>query len=440
MKILAQIAFRNTLKNWRQSLAAIISISAGFLSLVLFQGYIKDVNRMYEDGYNHRAMYGHVLIENPELNTTEGKSRTEDFLMTLAQQEKVNLFLQQEKSLVKESVRFLPVSGTVTNGRNSFIFIAMGYDIDAGARIRAPHWTWETLYGVPLHIKKDPQGVVLGQSLGFLLGCLPVNKETNMVQNYGYKAEDRPFKCYRDTVQLTATTLTGQLNAIDLNVVGLIDGGYKDIDEKWMKISLENAQALLNTDHIRFMSVLLNDKNNMNLFVEKFNDFAKTEKLPIIAKNWFDHPIADVYKQIQSLLGIFQIFIVTVILTISSLSVLNTVVKSVKERTREIGTLRSIGFTGAQVGALFSLEAFYLSMMGVAVGSVVAVISTILINQAQILYRAGLLSEPIVFQIGYDFQAYVFCTFLLGVLAVFASYFAVKSTVNASVSENLTHV
>lgn len=440
MRILAQIAFRNTLKNWRQSLAAIISISAGFLSLVLFQGYIADVNRMYEDGYNHRAMYGHILIENPTLHTTEGKSRSEDYLMTKSQQDQVKQFLNEKSHLVQESVRFLPVTGMVTNGRNSFIFVAMGYDVEAGARMRAPNWTWETLYGVPLHVKNDPQGVVLGQSLGFLLDCLPVKKETNMVQNYGYRAEDRPFRCRRDSIQLSTTTLSGQLNALDLNVTGLIDGGYKDIDEKWMKISIENAQTLLNTDQIRFISVLLKDKVNSDLFTNQFNEFAKKERLPLTAQKWFEHPIADLYNQIKSLLGIFQAFIVTVILTISSLSVLNTVVKSVKERTREIGTLRSIGFTGRQVEALFSLEAFYLSMLGVFVGGVVAILATFSINQAHILYRAGLLSEPIVFRIGYDWPSYFLCLFLLGLLAVAASHLAVQSTVRASVSENLTHV
>ncbi len=280
----------------------------------------------------------------------------------------------------------------------------------------------------------------MGQSLGFLLGCAAVKKDTTMVQNYGYVPENRPFTCQRNSIQLTATTVTGQLNAVDLNVVGLIDGGYKDIDEKWMKISIENAQMLLNTDKIRFLSVLLKDENKMDQFVDQFNAFSKAEGLPLHAIKWYDHQIADLYKQIKSLLGIFQAFIVTVILTIASLSVLNTVVKSVKERTKEIGTLRSIGFTGRQVGFIFSMEALYLSMMGVFVGAVVAVATTFAVNQAGILYRAGLLSEPIVFRIGYDFNAYLLCTVLLGILSVLASHLAAKSTVRAPVAQNLTHV
>jgi putative ABC transport system permease protein len=440
MKILAQIAFRNALKNWRHSLAAIISISAGFLSLVLFQGYITDVNNLYEDGYVHRAMYGHLLIENPEIQTTEGRSHSEDYLIPVDEQAQMTKFLKDHSSEVKETVRFLPVTGTVTNGKNSFIFVAMGYDVDAGARMRAPNWTWETLYGEPMHIAKDPQGVVLGQSLGFLLGCVPDHKMIAVTQNNGYVPENRPFHCGRSSIQVTANTVTGQLNAMDLNVVGLIDGGYKDVDEKWMKMSIENAQTLLNTDKIRFQSVLLKNDKRIDAFVSEFNDFAKMDGLKLHAVRWDKHPIAQLFNQTKSLLGIFQTFIVTVILTISCLSVLNTVVKSVKERTKEIGTLRSIGFTGRQVGFIFAMEAFYLSMMGVIIGAVSALVITFSVNEAHIVYQAGLLSEPIMFRIGYDFRAYFLCTVLLGILAVLASHLAAKSTVRAPVSQNLTHV
>jgi putative ABC transport system permease protein len=440
MKILAQIAFRNAFKNWRHSLAAIISISAGFLSLVLFQGYMKDVNDMYIDGYTHRSMYGHVILENPKIETAEGRIHFEDYLISVETQSKITDFLKRHESDVNQTVRFLPVTGMVTNGKNSFLFIAMGFDLEPGAKMRAPNWTWETLYGEPLHISKQKDSVVLGQSLGFLLGCVPLNKTTAMVQNNGYTPINRPFECEKNSLQLTSTTVTGQLNAIDLNVVGLIDGGYKDIDEKWMKMSLENAQILLNTDKIRFQTVLLNKSSRINYFVSEFNDFAKNEGLNLHAVKWYDHPIGEVYRQTTSLLGIFQKFIVTVILTIACLSVLNTVVKSVKERTREIGTLRSIGFTGRQVGFIFAMEAFYLSMMGVVIGSIVAIASTLVVNHMSILYRAGMLSEPIVFRVGYDFNAYLFCALLLGILSVIASHFATKTTVSAPVAQNLTHV
>lgn len=439
MMPLARIAYRNTLKNWRHSLAAIASISAGFLSLVLFQGYISDVNHLYEVGFNNRAMYGHLLIENPNVNTPEGKSQPEKNLISKAEQEKIDQFISQHKDKIISRVRFLPVTGTVTNGKNSFLFVAMGYDLKEGAMMRAPKWEWEVLYGQPLQVAQDSDVVVVGQALGFLLGCEPTPKIEGMVQNDGYKPEIRPFQCQKETIQASAATLSGQLNAMDFKVVGIIDGGYKDIDEKWMKMSVQNAQTLVNTEDVKFVSVLMKKSSQAEAFIHDFNQFAEKNGLTTTATHWLKHPVADLYNKTQDLLGIFQIFIVTVTLTISGLSVLNTVVKSIKERTREIGALRSLGFSSQQVGALFTLEALYLSLMGVGIGFVLAIGITFFVNQSTLLYRAGLLSEPVVFRIAYDFSSYLFTTVLLSVLAVLTSHFAVKSTVSATVAANLSN-
>lgn len=436
---LARIAYRNTLKNWRHSLAAIASISAGFLSLVLFQGYISDVNHLYEVGFNNRAMYGHLLIENPNVNTVEGKSQPEKNLISKSEQSKIDQFISQHKDKIVSRVRFLPVTGTVTNGKNSFLFVAMGYDLKEGAMMRAPKWEWEVLYGQPLQVAQDSDVVVVGQALGFLLGCEPTPKIEGMVQNDGYKPEIRPFQCQKETIQASAATLSGQLNAMDFKVVGIIDGGYKDIDEKWMKMSIENAQTLLNTEDVKFISVLMKKPKQADKFIYDFNEFAQKNGLTTTATHWLKHPVADLFNKTQDLLGIFQIFIVTVTLTISGLSVLNTVVKSIKERTREIGALRSLGFSSQQVGALFTLEALYLSLMGVGIGFVLAIGITFFVNQSTLLYRAGLLSEPVVFRIAYDFSSYLFTTILLSVLAILTSHFAVKSTVSATVAANLSN-
>lgn len=439
MMPLARIAYRNTLKNWRHSLAAIASISAGFLSLVLFQGYISDVNHLYEVGFNNRAMYGHLLIENPNVNTVEGKSQPEKNLISKSEQSKIDQFISQHKDKIVSRVRFLPVTGTVTNGKNSFLFVAMGYDLKEGAMMRAPKWEWEVLYGQPLQVAQDSDVVVVGQALGFLLGCEPTPKIEGMVQNDGYKPEIRPFQCQKETIQASAATLSGQLNAMDFKVVGIIDGGYKDIDEKWMKMSIENAQTLLNTEDVKFISVLMKKPKQADKFIYDFNEFAQKNGLTTTATHWLKHPVADLFNKTQDLLGIFQIFIVTVTLTISGLSVLNTVVKSIKERTREIGALRSLGFSSQQVGALFTLEALYLSLMGVGIGFVLAIGITFFVNQSTLLYRAGLLSEPVVFRIAYDFSSYLFTTILLSVLAILTSHFAVKSTVSATVAANLSN-
>lgn len=440
MNIFFKVAYRNTIRNWRKSSAAIVSIAAGFISLVLFQGYIADVDRMYDVAFTHRAMYGNLLIENKFAGTNEGRMTPENFYLTLEEQNKITSFLELRKDQIVTRVRFLPVTGTVTNGKNSFIFLAMGHDVIEGELVRRPNWSWDTLYGQPLHAVEDKSSVVLGQALGYLVGCVPDHPDTKMVQNNGYVAEVRPFTCDNFSLQLATTTLSGQVNALDLNVVGLIDGGYKDIDQRWMKMHLETAQTLLNTDKIRFQSVLLKDEKQTDPFIKDLNAYFESEKLPLTAMRWMEHSLANLLKQTKSLLRVFHIFIVLIILLIAGLSVFNTMVKNVKERTREIGTLRSLGYKNKDISLIFALEAAYTCLLGVALGLVLSLGVTALVNNMRILYKAGLLSMPVLFQIGFDLQAYVTSISLLTLLAIGTSILAIRSTLRARVADNLTHV
>lgn len=440
MIIFFRIALRNTLKNWRKSLAAIASIAVAFLSLVLFQGYIINVNQMYEDGFSSRAMYGNLIVENKDAQSNAARLEPEKYHVTKEEQDLIQGFLDKHRDQVKTRVRFLSAAGTVTNGRNSYLFAAVGYDLKEGAVMREPHWVWDTLYGKPLHLSQDPSAVTLGQSLGYLVGCVPDRPSANMVQNDGYVAEDRPFHCEASQLQMSATTFTGQVNAMDVNVVGLIDAGYKDVDEIWIKTSLPLIQTLLNTDRIRFMAVLLKDPEGVQDFAASMNQYFADQGRPLRAVHWMDHPMAQLYRQTKSLLRIFHVFITCVILVIVGLSVFNTVLKNVKERTREIGMLRSLGYRPRQISLIFLIEAAGICLVGVGLGIVIAILSTALINQLKIMYKAGLLSLPVIFRIAYDFQGYLICAILLVLLAMVTSFFAVRSTLQKRVSENLTHV
>lgn len=438
MSIFSLIAFRNVAKNWKHSLAAIISISAGFISLTLFQGYMVDVENTYNQSFRYRSMHGDLMIENPDLRTKAGRAEPEKYFISLETQKKIAEYFQQKKDLIENSARFIVATGMITNGKNTAIFIAEGFDLPEGARMRQA-WEWNTTYGIPLHKIADSQTVTLGQGLGALLGCVPTDPNIVLVQNRGYPAVDRPFHCERNQVQLSATTESGQLNALDLTVAGLTDGGYKEIDERWILTSVQNLQMLMNTDKIKWMTVQLKDSQNTYSFRDDLNKWFKEQGLKEQAIRWQDHPVADVFQKTMSLLQIFKVFIVVVIVTISGLSVLNTMIKTVRERTKEIGTLRSIGYRATQVRQIFSFEALYLSLLGVGLGAILAASLTFAINSMRIIYKAGMLSQPIEFRIAYDFPTYVQSCILLMTLSVLTSFLACRNVVKSRVAENLTY-
>jgi putative ABC transport system permease protein len=65
--------------------------------------------------------------------------------------------------------------------------------------------------------------------------------------------------------------------------------------------------------------------------------------------------------------------------------IINTLLMSVQERTREIGLMKAMGMSGGRIFALFSLEAVFIGFLGSALGAVVAMgvgslVSSVLAN------------------------------------------------------------
>jgi len=438
MSSLFKIALRNVILHWRQSLAATISLAAGLISLVMFQGYMKDVQRIYQESFRSRMMWGDVVIENVNLRHAEGRAEPWKYEVTPAEQEFVNNFLEKYKDQIDARNRFLNISGMVTNGKTSTIFRGYGYDLVEGEKTRAPDWSWNALYGSPL---KDHRTVILGQSLGKILNCLPVQKVKMMNAVAGYKPEVRPFECVSANIQLTITTPEGQLNAIDTQVVGLMDALYKDIDDKFLAVSIEDAQILMNTKNISYITLKF-FKNNSDIdhIIEEFNSQAQMAKLDQRMQRWENHIIGEMYVRTMNLLGVFRNFVVSIIVAIAGLSIFNTMMKLVKERTREIGTLRSIGFVPKQILFIFVSEAITLSFIGGLIGSFIAVVGTLILNNVGILYKAGVLVEPVPFRILISPNLYIVSFIFLSLLAAVTTWIVCRSTLKNSTADNLTYV
>jgi len=438
MNSLLKIALRNVFLHWRQSLAATISLAAGLISLVMFQGYMKDVERIYQESFRSRMMWGDVVVENLNLRHPEGRAEPWKYEVTPSEQEFVQKFFEAHKDKVDAYNRFLSISGMVTNGKTSTIFRGYGYDLAEGEKTRSPEWTWNALYGAPL---KTLHTVILGQSLGKILGCLPDQKVKVLQGTSGYKPEVRPFHCSTPDIQLNITTPEGQLNAIDLQVTGLLDALYKDIDDKFLATSLEDAQTLMNTKNISYITVkFIKNGGFIDNIIEDFNTQAEKAGLQQRMSRWENHIIGEMYVRTMSLLGVFRNFVVSIIVAIAGLSVFNTMMKLVKERTREIGTLRSIGFLPKQILFVFVSEAVTLSFIGGVIGSLVAVIGTLILNGVGIVYKAGVLVEPVPFQILISPNLYVFSFIFLSLLAAMTTWIACRSTLKNSTAENLTYV
>jgi putative ABC transport system permease protein len=425
------IAYRNVKKNWRHSLSALLSLSASFVSLVLFDGYIDNLKQMYEDSFRHRSMLGDLKA---------GVAEPWKFSLFPPEQADIEAFFDKHRDLVNERVRFLNFQGMITNGAQSAIFLGRAYDVKQGEKVRGANWSWNATLGLPLHKSDLPNASLLGQGLAKKLGCTwPVDKSIYAFSG-GYAPIERSFDCPTRDLQVSLMTAEGQLNALDVNVVGLMDAGYRDIDDRYFITSLESAQVLMNTKDVSMMSVELKSPDERERFVNLFNAEIGSKYKDIKIMTWVEHPAGETYIKTMDLMSVFRNFVVIVILIISTLSVINTLIKIIKERSREIGTLRSIGFTARQVRRMFFYETFLLALLGTFIGMVGAVVITLLLNISHIRYKAGMLSEPVLFKINIALNSYINAFLILTLVSLGACLFSTRQELKKKIVDNLNHV
>lgn len=439
IKIFFEIALRNVLKNWRYSIAALLAISASFVSLVLFQGYILDLNRLLYSEYGNRNMYGDLIVENLTLVKAEGRAEPWKYLVTEAQQLKLDQIVTENPKVFTTRVRFLRLTGMASTSETSRVFMGMGYDVQEGLKMRGANWSWNTLYGKPLDRIQSDNPVLVGQLMGGAIGCVPVKKQSVYHSTSGYEPIERPFECKAGSqIQVSATTEFGQANALDLQVEGLVDAGFKDIDDKFMMMPLQSAQSLMDTKGVSFITFRLTDETTVKKAVEILRVGLGEDAKLLYVGTWKDHPlVGDFYRRTMDLLSIFRNFIVIIILLIASLSVFNTVIKIIKERTREIGSMRSLGFRNRQILYLFWMEFALLTCVGVAFGVFVSLVTTFLVNKSKILYKAGLFVEPSPFTIGFDGYAYLFAALGLVAMSGLVVALVLQTILKRTASDNL---
>jgi putative ABC transport system permease protein len=140
---------------------------------------------------------------------------------------------------------------------------------------------------------------------------------------------------------------------------------------------------------------------HLNALEKNFAD-AKVQTRDEFKSN-FEGPINKLLNLLYALLALSVI--------VSLVGIINTLVLTVYERTREIGMLRAVGMTRMQVRMMIRYESIVTSLMGAALGMIVGVFLALLVTHA-------LKSSGVVFAIpGIQIIYFVIAAILVGVLA-----------------------
>ena len=147
-------------------------------------------------------------------------------------------------------------------------------------------------------------------------------------------------------------------------VTGVFETGLYDADSKFAYFSLEEAQAFFGMKNaITDIEVRVDD-------AERATDVRENISLilgyPYTGSDWmsFNKNLFEALKLEKSVMFI----ILTLIVLVASFNIVGTLTMMVVEKSREIGILRSMGFTARSVGLVFVLNGVIIGAVGTALG------------------------------------------------------------------------
>jgi putative ABC transport system permease protein len=355
-----KLALRNVVRNRRRSAITLVVIVFGAVGLILFGGYKARTFYALRES-TIRGRVGHMQIFKAGYSKAKSQKPLEYALDDAASIRKTI----ERDPRVKMTAAQITLMGLVSNGEKSETFIATAVEPKNDRAMNNQAVT----AGRDLP-DNDPETVLVGKGLAESMHVKP-----------------------GDYLTLMTTTTSGSLNAMDVRVSGIFMTGVKEFDERAIKMPIAGAHQLLQTTKIEKLLVFLNDTDDT---AAAHRDIAAHIK-GIEIKEWSE--LASFYHQVVALYnGIFG-FLGIVVFAIVVFSVANTILMSVFERTREIGTLMAMGTTRGRLRRMFVAEGVMIGLIGGVLGLAVGAILATLINHGNVM-----LPPPPGYTVGYRLQ------------------------------------
>jgi putative ABC transport system permease protein len=242
-----------------------------------------------------------------------------------------------------------------------------------------------------------------------------------------------------DGLTILAVTSDGALNGIDVEVVGIVNTGFKEMDDRYLRIALPSAQRLLQSDRITNLVIGLDNTDNTDLVAADLTPRLQGLPQQLILKKWID--LAAYYKQVRSLFSTIFVFLGVIVFFMVLMSSINTLLMAMFERTREIGTMLAMGTPRSWVMALFVLEATLLGILGAIVGVAGGNLLAVILNHSGIhLPPPPGTTSPMAFRVMYVPSLMVGSSILVIVSLALASILPAIRASRLQIAEALAHV
>jgi putative ABC transport system permease protein len=407
-----KIAFRNILKNRRRSFVTLLAIATGFAAVSLFRGYADNTYwglrqmAVRGEGLGHLTVYKEGWLK-------KGKVDPDRYMFSKEEIQRIIDLVEEDDDVILATPQ-IHISGLVSNGRTSAIVLANGVIPGDEKIIKG---SWAAFRPVKGDVLSDTRlyGVEMAEDLASHLDLKPGSNAVVM-----------------------ASTLDGQMNALDIEVIGLYDTGSDATNDKYLRVPFAFAQSLYDTEKADRVVVLLDDWKKTEQARTVLLNRLSEAGLPCEIRTW--NELSLFYSKVKGMFDMIFMFLFFIVLVIVVMSVVNTMGMAVIERTREIGTLRALGLKRRGVGLLFAIEGAMIGLLGSLLGIVLNVAVWAIIRAVKPTYIPPGVSTPVSLIVNLVPQAMLILAIFLIVLSLIAAILPARRAAGQNVVDALGHV
>ncbi len=365
MSILLRIAIRNVIRNRRRTSYTLLALTMSVAIILLLHGYATGLARSVVSELVdvdtgalsiYRAGYHKNVLLNPTDLTFEDLSNTRSKILA------VNEVLSLSPRLSYFGILSPPENGEQT--LESFFVQVRGMEPDLEVQT------------LPLLTSKITEGTVPRAKGEALVNSafLESSKTTQLVSHPWQQSEAEEKK-----PALIVGKADGGTGGIVIGLTGHL-GTASGTKSRQVLLRLQDAQEALAAPHqITEYAVSVKNLDNINK-IQTNLQLALGENFEVLRWDELSPTTKEMLSNQTFVLSLVELIFVAVVIA----SLFNTMQMTIRERTREVGTLLSVGIRPSTIVMAFSLEGAFLGMSGALGGTIVGIALVALLNKVGI--------------------------------------------------------
>lgn len=342
-----KIAWRNIIRNKKRSAITLSAVGFGLGALIFIWAFVDGAHQQMIENYTS-LISGHIQIH------AKGFHQKEQLETYITQPEEITSLLNTNPRLLAITHR-IKATGLVSSSEHSAGVYILGIDPKREK-------------GVSTINRKVKEGAFLQENSDkeILLGV-------RLAENLNVGLDEK--------IVIMSQALDGSIAAGAFYVKGLLDTGTEEIDKGVVIITHKAAEDLFvmhgKTSEIVIRLKDVEEAQNVSVLIRQELNSPELEILPwqelsAILAQWIEFDNSFVY------------LIVLVVMIVVAVGILNTVLMSVIERTREFGILLALGTKRKQILAMVAWESLFLGVIGSLFGSILGILLSLYLGKTGI--------------------------------------------------------